>query len=332
MLALKIVSPNKVVCKNVSPLLLSPYDVRIKVKSSAICGSDLNNINSPYNTPQIPGHEFSGQIVEMGQKAENSFSVGDMVTAFPMIGCLECEWCKKKDYRECISKKSIGFDLPGSFAEEILIDHRFVVPIDRDITYDQASLVEYFSCAYRLTLEICETQEIQKESPILIVGDGPIALANVQLLINFGFHNITLIGKHDYRMDYAKRTGVEKTIKYTEIHRLKHSNKFNVCIYSVRAETTLCSLISYMNSYAYLFLQARVSNLKLLGKLKEKKFNFGRAFSCKISDFVKVINLISDGNISTENTISEKISLDTAALLLSGNYTKEDRIKTVISP
>ena len=65
---------------------------------------------------------------------------------------------------------------------------------------------------------------------------------------------LQLIGKHDYRMDYAKRTGVEKTIKYTEIHRLKHSNKFHVCIYSVRAENTLSSLISHMNSYAYFFL------------------------------------------------------------------------------
>lgn len=330
MLALNIIQPNKVIYTEVESPLIDSNSVKIKIKSSTICGSDLNYINNPQTLPQIPGHEFSGVVIEVGDCCSQNIKPGDIVTAFPMIGCMNCEYCKEKDYRECNYKKSIGFDLPGSFAEEIVVDQQFIVPINRGITFDQISLVEHLSCSYRLSMEVIDALKTNYHYPILIIGDGPMALANVQMLIHFGYKNITMIGKHKDKLTFAEKLGVKKIFKYNNLTELSPLDKFKVCIHSVRSDNTLESVLCHLDPNAYIFLQARIMNLPFKLSLIKSNFIFGRAFAYYLDDFNKVIDLIADGFIDTDSLISERVSLKKAANILSGNYNKKN-IKVVIS-
>ena len=330
MIALQINSPNRMLYTEVAEPELHENDVRIKIKSSAVCGSDLNNIRKPLNLPQIPGHECSGYVVELGDNASSNIKIGDMVTIFPMIGCMKCKHCKNKDYRECESKKSIGFDLPGTFSEEIVVNQHFVIPVKRDITYDQASLIEYLSCSYRLVMEVRE-YSASPDTPILIIGDGPVALSNVQMLTYFGYDNITVIGKHDIRLNFADNFGAKYTFKHDQLNSLNKLNKFKVCIYSVRADNTLFSVLDFLYANALLLLQARLMSNKLEFKLRSMQLTFGRAFAYYIGDFDSVINLVADGFINTSLIISNKVSLFRAAKILQDKHERKNHIKTIIS-
>jgi threonine dehydrogenase-like Zn-dependent dehydrogenase len=330
MFALQIVSPSNVIYAKVDKQEVRDNDIRIKIKSSAICGTDLRNIKEPRYPFQIPGHECSGYVIELGKNVFSDIQCGDMVTVFPMIGCMKCGDCKKQDYRECRFKKSIGIDLPGSFAEEIVIDKTFVIPVKRKITFDQASLVEYLSCSYRLSMEILEFA-VRFDEPILIIGDGPIALANVQVLTYLGYSDISVIGKHDDRLKFAKNFGASRVLKFNNLKTLSLLRKFKVCVYSVRADNTLSSVLGYLEKDAYLFLQARILDKEFEYKIRSLKFIFGRAFTYYIDDFYAVIDLIADGHISTNCIISKRIGMYEAARFLSDKHYNRDSIKTIIS-
>lgn len=81
---------------------LRPGTVLVKIKACGICSSDVERvfINGTYHFPTIPGHEFSGQIVAVGDDVDESL-LGRRTCVFPMLPCFECPSCKKQQYAQC---------------------------------------------------------------------------------------------------------------------------------------------------------------------------------------------------------------------------------------
>ena len=96
MKAIIIDKPGVIKLKELPKYPLKKYEVRVKVKCTCICGSDIKIISNPIIEQQIPGHEFSG-FIEKTSKEVNGFKRGDRVTAFPMISCLNCVECLEKN-------------------------------------------------------------------------------------------------------------------------------------------------------------------------------------------------------------------------------------------
>ena len=93
-------------------------EVLVEVKATGICGSDIPRI---YHTgahihPLIPGHEFSGEVVEVGKGTDRKW-IGQRVGIFPLIPCGECGLCRKKQYEMCRNYSYLGSRRNGGFAE-----------------------------------------------------------------------------------------------------------------------------------------------------------------------------------------------------------------------
>jgi threonine dehydrogenase-like Zn-dependent dehydrogenase len=326
MKAIIIDKPGVIKLKELPKYPLKRYEVCVKVKCTCICGSDLKNISNPIIEQQIPGHEFSG-FIEETSKEVNGFEIGDRVTAFPMISCLNCIECLEKNYRDCEHKKTIGTHIPGSFSEYVNLDSRFLIKLNDSISYKDGALVEHLACGYRLVREIIG-HKFCKNVHILIIGDGPIALADLQMLLCFGFTKITMIGKHVFRKDMCKSIGANQVFDLNDIKRI--DSPIGICIFAAKADETLLKVLEYIRPYGIIYPQVRITDQLLLKKIKKRELKFDRAFAYHISDFYKVIDLIINGDIQTKPLVTSEIDLFDVKKIVASLSNKHNQIKIML--
>lgn len=270
--------------------------------------------------PQIPGHEFSGIVVEIGPHASGKINLGERVTAFPMMGCMKCEACSSGRFRDCDHKLSLGYQIPGTFAEFVVVDERFAIPLNPSITFEQGALVEHFCCGHRLAKEV-QTMQLQQDSHIVIIGDGPIALADVQALHACDYANITLLGKHPFRMELASKLGTRNVVSCWD----KQLGPIDACIHAALAPSTMESLIDSMTQNTIIFPQT--SLIKTYPQFKS-----GRAFAYSLSDFFEVMELIEKRIYNTDNLITQRVSINDFPKCFPTLFHKGSQFKTALLP
>ena len=124
----------KMVVKEVPTPTIKPDEVLLRVKACGVCGSDIHFYETDKDGyilypgltkfPTTTGHEFSGQVVEVGS-AVDDLVVGDMVTAEEMIWCGHCTPCRNGYPNHCATLEEIGFTIPGAFAEYIAVGAKY---------------------------------------------------------------------------------------------------------------------------------------------------------------------------------------------------------------
>jgi len=171
---------------------IEPDQVLIQIKACGVCGSDMHFYETddqdyilyPGLTkfPTILGHEFSGQVVEVGSEVED-LEVGDMVTAEEMIWCGHCFPCRNGFPNHCTNLEEIGFTIPGAFAEYIAIRAKYCWKLnalmdrygDERKVYEAGALVEPSSVAYNTVFE--RAGGFRPGAYVAVYGLGPIGLA-----------------------------------------------------------------------------------------------------------------------------------------------------------
>ncbi|WCL51211.1 zinc-dependent alcohol dehydrogenase [Leptospira sp. GIMC2001] len=329
--AVQILAPGKVEYDSVPSLPLKSGEVKISVICSAICGSDLKNIKNPVQTNMIPGHEFSGFISELSEEARDHFIIGERVTAFPMISCMKCDSCLEKRFRDCNHKLSMGFHIPGSLATEVNVDHRFVISLDKDISFEQGALLEHLSCGYRLTQEIIQA-DVLKNSKILVIGDGPIALGDLQFLKNAKFENVYVIGKHKRRLEFALELGATQTFDLNDYKELilQEEHIFDICIVAAPADEVLNQMIPFLREGCILYPQTRINDSTTLKSIENGIFKLGRAFAYAFDDFYRVMEKIIKKEIESDKLISSRISLENFTEKLPEIFIDKGKGKTIV--
>jgi L-iditol 2-dehydrogenase len=175
-------------------------EVKVKVVYGGICGSDLRVFRGtiPYATyPCRPGHEILGTVVEAGKKSR--YKVGTKVASFPNTYCGECEFCLQGRTNICRNKKSFGVSADGLFAQEIVIDSEFVVPIPSDLAEDRAILVEPFA----VNVHALKRANIAKRMSVAVIGCGTEGLLAIALLNHMGA-DLTVLDINPIKMENAK--------------------------------------------------------------------------------------------------------------------------------
>lgn len=327
MRAIQLIQPNILQLADVPEAPLRGWDVRIAVRASALCGSDLKNIAVPVMLPQVIGHEFSGEVVEVGSRSAGHWQTGDRVTAFPMIGCMKCHACLTGRLRDCEAKRSLGFQLPGSFAESVVVDGRFLVKLHAELGYETGALVEHLACGYRIVQEILLRRHTT-EANVLIIGDGPIALADLQYLRLFHFQKLTLLGKHEYRMQFAKELGARVFSAATPFEI--QNEAVDVCIYAAEAPGTLTRVLGLMERGSVVYPQTRIRQESDLNTMMEKGIDLGRAFAYMLDDFDQVMKSIVEKRIQPNGLITKRIDMFDLPSLRDAVKSKESAMKTML--
>ncbi|MEC5423070.1 galactitol-1-phosphate 5-dehydrogenase [Virgibacillus sp. C22-A2] len=207
------------------PRIENANDVIIKVKAVGICGSDISRYNKlgPYVEGMTFGHEFSGEVVEVGAGA-NNVNVGDRVAGCPTFYCGKCESCQKGELARCESLTVIGARHPGAYAEYVKLPAENVVILPDSVDYDTAAFVEPSAVVvhgfYRTTM--------QPGAEVAVMGCGNIGLLAIQWAKIFGAKKVYAIDIDDEKLAVAKEVGADVLINSLEkpAHEqiLEHTN------------------------------------------------------------------------------------------------------------
>ena len=183
-------------------------DVLIRVLRTGVCGTDLHiyswdgwaQANVP--VPQIIGHEFVGEIVEIGSDV-HELGPGDIVSGEGHLVCGRCRNCMAGRRVQCARTKGVGVNHPGAFAEYIALPATNVWRHPADIDLDVAAIFDPFGNAVHTALTFPVLGE-----DVLITGAGPIGLMAAIVARHAGARYVVVTDVSHYRLDLAKRIGV----------------------------------------------------------------------------------------------------------------------------
>lgn len=183
---------------------LSEQEVLVRVKAVGICGSDIPRIyqTGAYSHPLIPGHEFSGQVVQLGAKVDKTWQ-GKRVAIFPLIPCNACPPCQKQQYEMCHHYSYLGSRQNGGFAEYASVPVWNLLPLPEGVSYEAAAMLEPMAVAAHAMRRL-------KPSPsdtIAICGLGTIGLLLAMLLREAGIHHLLLLGNKDFQKEKITELG-----------------------------------------------------------------------------------------------------------------------------
>ncbi len=187
-------------------------DVKIKIKKTAICGTDLHIYKwdewsqNTIKTPMIIGHEYVGVISEMGDGVKH-LEVGDRVTGEGHIACGHCRNCRRGKLHVCENTIGVGVDRDGAFAEYLVIPADNVIKLDERISDEMAAIMDPFGNATHTALSFPVLGE-----DVLITGAGLIGSMATAICRFAGARNIVVSDISDYRLELAKRMGATMTI------------------------------------------------------------------------------------------------------------------------
>lgn len=206
--------------------VIAPGKVKIKVEWTGICGSDLHEyaagpifvpVDEPHyvskdKAPIVMGHEFSGQVAEVGEGV-TKVQVGDPVVVEPILSCGECPACKKGKYNLC---EHLGFHGlsggGGGFAEYTMVDEHMVHKMPEGLSYEQGALVEPAAVA----LHAVRLSKLKAGDKAAVFGAGPIGLLVIEALRAAGASEIYAVELSAERAAKAKELGAREVINPKE--------------------------------------------------------------------------------------------------------------------
>lgn len=182
-------------------------EVLIRVAYGGICGTDIHILHDQfaYYPPVILGHEFSGEIVELGAKV-TGFQKGDLVVGEPHNkACGKCYLCRNGHIQNCMDKRSIGWGIDGCFTTYLAMPEKLLHKIPQGVSLEAAAMAEP---AAIVAHQLLERARVTPGDNVVIMGVGPIALLAAQMARIAGAGKIILCGCTSdiaYRLEIAKQ-------------------------------------------------------------------------------------------------------------------------------
>ncbi|MDY4475078.1 zinc-binding alcohol dehydrogenase family protein [Mitsuokella sp.] len=291
----------------------------LKLLYGGICGSDLGTYRGTFayaSYPRIPGHEFSAQIVEIGEN-DRGLKKGMIVTCNPYFNCGKCYSCERGLLNCCEHNETMGAQRDGAFMEYI------TMPIERiydgkGLSPKQLALIEPFCISYHGA----SRAHIKAGEKVLVVGAGTIGVLAAASAKAAGAE-VYIADIAAEKLAYAQQSfDLSGTILNDSPEHFKQAVKeitggrgFDVTIEAVGLPSTFLSCIDAA-AYGGRFVQIGVGKKNAdfdFTLLQKKELNvFGSRNALK-KDFLELIDLVKAGKADVEKVVTNVYEMDDAA-------------------
>lgn len=189
-----------------------PNDLLIKIKITAICGTDVHIYNwdnwsqKTIPVPMITGHEFVGTVEALGCEVAG-FKVGDRVTGEGHLTCGHCRNCRAGKRHLCRNASGIGVNRQGCFAEYLVMPAYNAFRLDDSITDESAAIFDPLGNAVHTALSFDLVGE-----DVLITGAGPIGIMAGAVAKHAGARYVIITDVNEYRLNLARQMGVTQAV------------------------------------------------------------------------------------------------------------------------
>lgn len=319
--------------------------VILKVKSCAVCGSDLRIFqsgNDRIRPPRILGHEVAGEIVEVG-KGVRKFQLHDRVSLGADVPCGACHHCLNGRANCCDTNLAIGYQFDGGFAEYMRLDPivvKFgpVQTFDKQLSYDLAALAEPLACC----INGFDRAYVKKGGSIVIFGAGPIGII-LALLAKFYDSSLIIIEPSDYRREIAKQMFPDACVINPNfedpVKAIMHETKgqganaiFTACSVVKTHEQAVLSVSKrgFVNFFGGLPKSAKEINL-LSNHIHYREAYITGSHGSTPLQHKRALKMIAKKDIALNKLISSKISLSNINQVFSNDHIKNN-LKSIIKP
>lgn len=187
-------------------------DVLIKIKKTAICGTDIHIYlwdewaQATIPVPMTVGHEFYGELVALGDEVKG-LEIGQRVSGEGHLTCGFCRNCRAGQRHLCRKTLGVGVNRPGCFAEYLSIPASNVIVLPDDITGDQAAILDPLGNATHCALAFNVVGE-----DVLITGAGPIGIMAAAIVKHIGARHVVITDVNEHRLELARKMGVTRAV------------------------------------------------------------------------------------------------------------------------
>jgi len=298
--------------------------VKIRVRWCGICGSDIHEYREgpmliPKNphpltgkmAPVVLGHEFSGDVVEVGKKVER-IAVGDRVTINCLLYCGRCAYCRHGEYNMCLKLATVGLAWDGAFAEALVVPEYTVLKIPDKVTYEMGTFAEPLAVAVRAV----KRSRLKFGDIVAVVGAGPIGLLVLQAAKAAGASKVFAIEPLEQRRKLAKQLGANEVFDPThgdvgkEIADRTEGLRADVGFECVGSQSAFDTALRITGRRAMIVMVGmaikplEVPFLKLWGHEKEITTCTGY-----VDEYPTALALLADRRVRVEPMITGKIKL-----------------------
>lgn len=292
----------------------------IKVSLAGICNTDFEITKGYMGYKGILGHEFVGVVEEINDEDKSLF--GKRVVAEISYGCHkpDCEWCNQGLVRHCPDRHTIGiWRKDGCFAEYITLPLEILFEVPENVSNEQVVFVEPLAAA----CEILEQLHIQPIQKVLVQGDGKLGLTTALTLNAFNY-DVTLVGKHQNKLDIAKAQGV-KTILLDD---LDVKPEWEVVVEATGSISGFETAMALTKPRGTLVLKSTVAGSKEFN-LAPIVINEITVLGSRCGQFKPALRLLENNRIDFKSFISGIYSVDDAIEAFEKNKDK-DTLKVLI--
>ncbi|WP_088052440.1 MDR/zinc-dependent alcohol dehydrogenase-like family protein [Virgibacillus dakarensis] len=208
--------------KEVPVPTINKDEILIKVEGCGICAGDLKAYDGapsfwgddkqpPYiKAPMIPGHEFIGHVVELGENV-TEFEIGDRVISEQIVPCWECRFCNRGQYWMCEKHDLYGFqnNVNGGMAEYMKFTKEAInYRVPDDLPLEKAILIEPYACSFHAV----QRAQIQLGDIVVLAGAGTLGLGMIGAIKKSGPGKLIVLDLFDDRLELAKKFGADMVL------------------------------------------------------------------------------------------------------------------------
>ncbi|MFG1496272.1 L-threonine 3-dehydrogenase [Saccharospirillum sp. HFRX-1] len=228
-------------------------DLLIKIRQTAICGTDVHIYNwdrwSQQTVPLglVTGHEYVGEVVGMGQEV-TGFNIGDRVSGEGHITCGYCRNCRAGRRHLCRNTQGVGVNRAGAFAEYLVIPAFNAFKLPDEVSDEMAAIFDPFGNAVHTALSFNLVGE-----DVLITGAGPIGMMAAAVAKHAGARHVVVTDVNDYRLDLAKKMGASRVVNVSQeslkdvVNSLHMTEGFDVGLEMSGVPSAFRSMLDAMN-------------------------------------------------------------------------------------
>ena len=318
-------SPKNIQLQEVEMPALNTGQIRIKLQSVGICGSDVHLYlgHRVLSEPTILGHEGIGWVEEVGEAVEG-FEVGQRVLVEPNVACGKCRYCLSGRGNICVNKKVIGVNAPGCFAEYLSLEASHCWKIPSEISDEDAVCVEPLAVA----VHALACSRIKAGQKIAVFGLGAIGLLLTQLAISKGFE-VFVKDLNKEKEQFAEQIGACILPSNEQLAQFMLENEIEAifdCVGVAQATNLILETAPRGSEIVLVGLANEPCSFVPLRIAREEIRILPSIIYHHPADFQETINLIKSGQVKPSKIISHRFTLDNfleaITLASSGNATK----------
>ena len=293
---------------------INSNEVMLKVKKVGICGTDVGSYESggPYIPGNVIGHEFSGEIVELGEKVKK-LKIGNRVTVNPQIPCNNCYYCNHNQENMCkLQNYSLGTTENGAMQDFINVVAERVHLLPDSVTYEGGAIVEPLSIA----IHAVQNSSFKVGDSAAVIGTGPIGLFVIQVLRVCGAKKIFALEPVGSKQIKALELGADKVFKpklWNKIVRLTDKigpdHVFD-CVGESSTISTSLSLIKKGGLITLIGMHARSFEIKNALLMTTNNITIKGLYGYNQDVFRTALSLLEQKKINYEQLITDRIKIE----------------------